>query len=237
MAIERWEMEQRKRGNTYGAEMARILRQQYGDVALPQPVIEQSSTKVKLKETPRSTEALEVTRFTPETRVELESRNYVIHELTGEWRKNLRFLGRSFWSRDLNPFSRYMAPRLSEVAINPDQIFLPYSNNKTLKQQQEMIDEFSDTLQINDAKAIIGKLPDYIELVLSHLKATGERLFGEKYGYNYTKTKTVIDWHVAVVGRFDTYGLDVEQHTPDHHFDNVFVSPLVVPTGNKQAAA
>lgn len=34
MALARWELEQRQRGNTAGAEMARVLREQYGDVSL-----------------------------------------------------------------------------------------------------------------------------------------------------------------------------------------------------------
>lgn len=40
MALERWELGQRQRGNLAGAEMARVLREQYGDIPLMEDPIE-----------------------------------------------------------------------------------------------------------------------------------------------------------------------------------------------------
>lgn len=55
MSIERWELAQRQKGNTAGAEMARILREQYGDEPLPThspetPTAEDDSTATILQQ-------------------------------------------------------------------------------------------------------------------------------------------------------------------------------------------
>lgn len=181
-----------------------------------------------------STEALpDIQRFTPEARHKLEAARYRIYTLTGQSIKTLRDAGKPFWStehQDL-PELEAMASRLSEVAINPDQLFLPGSNGKTLEEQEEMVEKFSKSLKVDGTEAIIGQMPDYVELAFLHLDATGYRLFGEGYSYNYTRTVTPTSGSaVADVGGFSARdGLDVNYWGRDGSRDGLFVAPLVVP--------
>ena len=121
----------------------------------------------------------------------------------------------------------------SEVAIKPDALFIPNSNNKILKQQENLVGKFSKDLgkKVKGVEAIMGEAPDYVELAFAHLDATGDRLFGEKYGYNYARTKTpTVGPSVAVVGRFGAVaGLDVDDWDRGDGYGDVFASPLVVP--------
>ncbi len=81
-------------------------------------------------------------------------------------------------------------------------------------------------------EAIIGEASDYAELAFAHLDATDGKgyLFGEKYGYNYARTKTPVGSGVAHVGDFgDVRGLGVGHWHPDNRLGRVFAVPLVVP--------
>jgi len=124
---------------------------------------------------------------------------------------------------------------LSEVAINPALFFLQDSSGKTLQEQEKMVKKFSEELakkaKIKEVEAVIGEMPDYVELAFTHLDATGERLFGAKYGYNYTRTKTpTVESGVADVGNFHAeYGLRVFSWDRGHRHGSIFVAPLVVP--------
>lgn len=125
----------------------------------------------------------------------------------------------------------------SEIAIDPrpEKFFLPKSNNSTLDQQLEMIAEHSRKLQrklkTQTVEAIMGEAPDYTQLAFTRLDATGERLFGEKYGYNYARTKTpTVGSRVAFVGSFDAdRGLYVFYWSRGRGRSRVFASPPVVP--------
>jgi len=218
MAIERWELEQRQKGNVVGAKIARVLRDQFGDVPLP------------------SAEALvEVERFAPEAREALEKEGYVIYPLTGQSIKSLQESGRKFWStwHKNYPDFEALASIRSEVAINPNRLFLPESNRKTLVEQEAMVEEFSKELgrKIKGVKAIIGEAPDYIELAFSHLDATSEYLFGKKYNFDYARTKTAtVGSHVPNVGNFHPDdGMYVGHWDRDPGNDYVWAAPLVVP--------
>lgn len=222
MAIERWEMEQRHRGNIAGAEMAKVLRDQYGDVPLP-----------SLQDFSREQPTLKIVRFTPEARQELTERGYAVYALTGQSIKTLRDVDKPFWStwHQDRPELEAMTSRLSEVAINPTQLFLPGSNRKTLKEQERMVKAFSKDLNVDGVEAVMGEMPDYTELAFSHLDATGVRLFGKDFGYNYARTKTSTSRSgVAVVGEFDAVGgLSVARWYRDRGSGGVFAAPLVVP--------
>ena len=196
------------------------------DVALPQP-----------PRTPKETAPVEVRRFSDEAREALTKEGYVIYALSGQSIRSLRESDRKFWStwhRD----SQYeafetMGSMASEVAVKPDALLIPKSNNKTLKQQEDLIAKFSTDLgkKIKGVEAVMGEAPDYVELAFSHLDATGDRLFGEKYDYNYARTKTpTVDSSVAYVGHFSAvHGLHVTHWNRDHGISHVFASPLVVP--------
>ncbi len=226
MSIERWELVQRQQGNVHGADMAKILRGQYGDVPLP-----------SIQGTSRELPTLEIVRFAPEARKKLTEAGYAIHALTGRSIKTLQDAGKPFWStwhKDY-PELEAMRSRLSEVAVNPAQLFLPDSNGKTLAEQEEMVKKFSQGLakkgKIDGVEAVIGEMPDYVELAFTHLEATGDRLFGQKYGYNYARTKTpTSESYVADVGRFHADGgLRVSYWLRGRGNGLVFAAPLVVP--------
>lgn len=188
---------------------------------------------------PKSETPAEVKRFDPESRKALTKEGHTIYQIGGQSIAILRDAGRPFWStwhKDYPDFEA-LTSRYSEVAINPnpDKFFLPKSNNVTTDEQLEMIAEYSRKLQrrLKDQtfEAIMGQAPDYVELAFSHLDATGDRLFGEKYDYNYARTQTpTVGTNVAYVGYFHADGgLDVRHWRRDRRDSGVFASPLVVP--------
>lgn len=181
---------------------------------------------------------IRIKRFSPEQKKALEKQGFIIHELTGQQSiKSLRGSGRKFrttWHKGLPGFEALTSIR-SEVAINPNLLFLPNSNRKNLKDQEKMVEEFSKKLgrQISGIKAIIGDVADYVELAFQHLAATKgqEYLFGKKYEYGCARTKTNTSGsNVADVGNFSAVdGLGVNRWPADNGSADLWVSPLVVP--------
>ena len=205
-------------GDKKAAAFARILREQFGDVPLPTVEV-RGETK----------------RFSPEVRKALEKEGYLIYTLTGQSIKSLREAGRKFsstWHKGYPDFEA-LTSRLSEVAIDPNKLFLPDSNNKTLVEQEKMVEEFSQKLskKVEGVEAIIGEAPDYVELAFVHLDATGEYLFGKKYNFDYARTKTQAGGPCVVrVGYFrPDYGLYVSFWDRVHGYGNVWAASLVVP--------
>jgi len=186
---------------------------------------------------PKESAPVEVRRFSDEAREALTKEGYAIYALSGQSIRSLRESGRKLWStwhRD----SQYEAfetkgSMVSEVAVKPDALFLPESNNETLKKQEDLIAKFSTDLgkKVKGVEAIMGEAPDYVGVAFAHLDATGDRLFGEKYDHNYARTKTpTVDSNVARVGDFNAViGLSVNRWLRDHGDSSVFASPLVVP--------
>ena len=217
MTLERWRLGQLARGNSAAVKMAEVLIDQFGDIPLPSP---EASVEIK--------------RFSPEQREALKKEGYLIYSLTGQSIKTLRESGCKFWSAWHGQFPDFEAlvSRQSEVAINPNRLFLRRSNYKTLRQQEAMVEEFSQELgkKVPGVKAIIGQAPDYIELAFRHLDATKNYLFGAKYNYGYARTKTSKGSSiVADVGHFDAdFGLDVSWNAV-HGYGHVHAVPLVVP--------
>lgn len=183
---------------------------------------------------------VEIKRFSQETREALEKQGFVIYGLTEQSIKTLRNSGRKFrstWHKNLPSFEALGAMR-SEVAINPKKLFLPKSNRKRLSQQEKMVEQFSQELgkKIQGVKAIIGQVPDYVELVFAHLDATGEYLFGAKDNYHYARTRTrlsssYVSRAVACVGNFDDAdsSLYILYFHANRKFGLVYAAPLVVP--------
>lgn len=223
MSIEHWELVQRQRGNIAGAEMARVLRNQFGDIPFP---------SIPTPESP-----VEIKRFSDEQKEALRKEGYLIYGLTGQSIKTLRDAGRKFWStwHEDSQFANLEAlgSMQSEVAINPSKLFLPKSDNKTLAQQEDMVDKFSQELgkKVQGVKAIIGQASDYVELAFQHLDATQDYLFGKKYNYDWARTKTSISSSsVANVGSFHAaHGLEVNYWYHGFGHDHMRAAPLVVP--------
>lgn len=94
-----------------------------------------------------------------------------------------------------------------------------------------MVEKFSRDLNIQGAEAIIGEMPDYVELASTHFDETGVRLFGKDYGFDYARTITPTGGtDVASVGHFCADdGLGVCDWDRDDGGGGLFVAPLVVP--------
>ena len=179
----------------------------------------------------------EIIHFSDESRAALMGLGYLIYPLTGKSIKSLRDEGNRFWTdwHRAYPTLESLASGLSEVAINPNELFLPNSNNKTLAEQEALIGNFDKALRtkkrIPGVSAILGEAPDWAEVAFTHLEVTGERLFGEKYDYGFTRTKTRVESFSVLVGRFVADdGLSVDDSDPGLRHDSLWVSPLVVPS-------
>jgi hypothetical protein len=227
MALEYYELQMRQSGNLAAAEFARVTREQYGDIALP--------NNSHVEKTP-----VEFKTFSDESRKALEDRGFVIYGLQGESIISLRDSGRKFqsdWHRSYHEFEARTS-KLSQVAINPnpDKFFIHGSNNKRLNTQEEMIAKFSKELtsgsnRVNGVRAIMGGAADYVELTFRHFDTTQSDLFGPDYNYKYTRTDTPTNGsNVAIVGHFSVdYGLRLDVWLRDRGNANVLAVPLVVP--------
>ncbi len=228
MAMERWIDGQVSKGNKGAAAIGKALLEQFGDVPLLDTV---PVTPFILKEqTP-----VEVRRFSDEAKAALEKEGYVIDTLTGQSIASEKAAERKFWStwHQEHPQFEALTSMQSEVAIKPDQLFIPKSNNTTFAQQEQLINKFSLDLgkKVPGVVAVMGGMADYVDLAFAHLEATGDRLFGEKYNYNYARTNTpTVGAGVARVGDFNpSHGLGVDDWLRDRGSDSVFAAPLVVP--------
>lgn len=192
---------------------------------------------VATPKTSKETAPAEVKRFTDEAREKLTREGHLIYTIGGQSIATMRDAGRPFWStwhKDY-PEIEALTSTYSEIAINPDPVkfFIPRSNNERLDRQLEMVDDYSNKLskKVKGVQAVLGQMPDYADLAFSHLDATKDRLFGEKYDYRYTRTQTpTVGTSVACVGGFIADdGLSVGNWAHDVGNSGVFASPLVVP--------
>lgn len=146
------------------------------------------------------------------------------------------------------PFSYVVSPdpqfelvpsMVGQVAFFPDpeRFYLKGSNYKTLDQKDELMGKYEkevlEKLSLpNHIRVVRGQVPDLSQLAFTHLKETGEYLFGEKYGSNCAATSTpTSDSQLALVGHFDPDrgGLLVGQWNPGVGVNGVvFDVPLLV---------
>lgn len=179
-------------------------------------------------------EGASISRFSAEQRKGLERKGYLVYSLTGQTIATLRDAGHPFWSTwHQGEAIEQVRSMLTEVAVNPESLFLQDSNRKTLDEQQAMVEKFGRKLsgEVKGVTAIFGTAPDYAELAFSHLSATGKRLFGKDYDYDYTRTTTSTgESGVAVVGRFVAgFGLGVGGWGRGDRDGGIWAAPLVVP--------
>ena len=155
------------------------------------------------------------------------------YPLTRQTIADLRDSGNRFWT-DWHKGDAFeqIASMGTEVALNPRALFLANSNGKDLTQQVSMIAKFSRALgkEVSGVKAVMGEAPDYSALAFAHKRATGSRLFGSEYDFDYARTKTPTSGSsVAIVGYFDGNGLRVSSLGRGDDHDDVWAVPLVVP--------
>lgn len=180
------------------------------------------------------TEKPEIPRFSPEQREALEKEGYVIYELTGKTIEDLRGVVGNYhqpmWLQ-YDPIDKSVKSKTSEVAINPEKLFLPESDNKRFTEQKSLVAEFSEDIstKIPGVEAIIGEAPDYVEL------ASLSRLF--RHNMNYIRTQTEISSGLVYVYVGNLYpsnlypdgGFMVDRGCYDSRLFNLFIVPLVVP--------
>ncbi len=225
MALERWKRIQLARHSFLPTD-ARDLLETYGDVPLP-------LSREKLSEE---------NKFSPEAREALAKKGFLIYSLKGKSIKQLINEGEQFvssWHQTYPDFEE-KTTEVREVAIDPNKPFLWDSSGRTIGRQEAMIREYSGDLsrQIGGVMAVIGEAPEYAEVAFAHLKATQERLFGKKNGFNYARTKTLFGYDFqgkegyatskfAVVGCFGEDGLMIDDEPS--RLEHSYVAPLIVP--------
>ena len=191
------------------------------------------------KEAGKENSPLGESAFTPEQRHALERKGYFIYRLTGQSITTLRDAGHPFWS-NLSGSTRFKIETISslhtEVAINPQRLFLPNSNKRTMDVQLAMVAEFSEEIgrEVHGTVAILGNDSDYAEVVFAHFTHTRQLLFEAKDAFdisNYTRTTTRIGGpSFVIVGGLDkNHGLFVSRMDCDEGRGNVWAAPLVVP--------
>ena len=130
----------------------------------------------------------------------------------------------------------------SEVAINPQELFLRQSDGRRFEKQMSLVEKFSRkfTRQAPGTVAIIGRAPDYVELAFQHLDATGQHIFGKDYGYKFAITNSITDNksvpQFAIVGGFSDAPentLNIQTWFKETGAPNLQAVPLIVPLESK----
>jgi len=233
--FERHIQAERERGNNAGVEVLTAQLQVFNALVKSGMLQELSDPTLKTPETQG-----EIKRFSKEALEFLKKKDLLHYPLNGQSLKAQKLAGRPFWYIvDVSDEFLTLPSMQSEVAFHPspDKFFLPESKNFTLPQQQEMIAEYSYKLQrefgSEEIEAVMGDVPDYTLLAFLHLDATKgeERLFGEKYGYKYARTKTPTSISgVASVGGFNAdRGFNVDDWHAAYRGGGIFEAPLIVP--------
>lgn len=179
----------------------------------------------------------QIARFSNEACKRLLRNKYLIYKFTEQPIYTLIGLaGLPSWLKRHPNCDDFLASQslLSEVAIRPDPLFLPYSNWQTLEEQRRMVESFSKRLseRIPGTQAIIGKTVDYVELAAAHLKKTSRSLVGFEYDYHgYTRTVTQVGSTSVTVSNFlsDIHELTIGRCDLNNQSRWVYVAPLVVP--------
>jgi hypothetical protein len=238
-----------ERMNDLGGVRALDAQETLFKISVDSGVVKELPLEPRPIEQPQSSsqeaEGIEIKRFSNEAKEALKKQGkYVFYELEGQSIKTERDANREFSTNWHNGYSDFESlPSMhSEVAINLNCLYILGSNNKTLSQQEAMVERFSKDLgkKVKGVKAVIGGAADYVVLTFLHLDKTTkegkpDRLFGEKYRYGNTITKTPTDWSssFAIVGGFNyrhhVGGLAVERLNSLSGLSHVYVAPLVVP--------
>lgn len=178
----------------------------------------------------------EVKIFSPKSKEALVGKGYVIYLLRKQSIVMMRTAGRRFYASliggDLPKDVLNLVSMQSEVAINPNRLFLPNTNFKIQEEQEEMLGRFSQELQrqIPGVCAILGEAPDYLDIVFQHLDITGEKLFGERQDFHYTRTKTrTVGRHGIIVGHHSEEGINITDWFSTSPGERLWAAPLIKP--------
>lgn len=125
---------------------------------------------------------------------QMRSDGYAVYETTGRTPASLKSDGMHYWFLDPKLADITAPPALLAFKKAPSELFLPGSFNIPHDKQVEFLLEkrVKTNNEYPGAGLIVreGKLPEWTELALKHFKATGVRIFGKDYRYDYTWTDT-----------------------------------------------
>lgn len=153
--------------------------------------------------------------YTDEEKALLKDDGALVYLLEGQSIGSQRKGGRRFWSNwhEGQPIED-LSSRLYEVAIYPNDFFVPRTFNKSKAKQEELVIAHGQALQarlgIENLAEILPAAPEATEVMFKHFDLTGVRLLGENYmtrdGYwSYIITNTPANESgssVACVGFF-----------------------------------
>lgn len=201
----------------------------------------------------------EISKFTPEQRDLLERENFVIYTLTGKSIKELSKVEK-FWDLrgllGLDYKALSSRSRKSEIAILKD-FFLPESNSKTLSEQQELVDMFSEEVsqKIPGVKSVLGNYTDYSELgildrdLFISLNYPVNR-YNSEYASHYARTQDQFNipsefqkdeevianinvgymyFSFTPLDNYPHFIFDIDINNPDNRDSNLYIAPLIVP--------
>ena len=171
--------------------------------------------------------------FTKEQNNLLIQKGFTIYSLKGESIRLLKNKGVPFWSKwhDGMPIEN-IESRLSEVAINVKNPFLPKSGGMTVFNQLLCVNEYSHEINANipGVAAIIGSSADYLALINSFRGSNhNSRLFSRYGGCDYATTTSIYDLHSLFVGEFYDDSLVVSYRFGNSGYSDIKILPLIVP--------
>lgn len=179
----------------------------------------------------------EYPRYSPLQREQLKQDGAFIITSHGETINDLKKKKKRFWTRQQEDSSTLITfPSLhSEIAIFPNALYLPNSNNKTIKEQEDMVEQFEQQMRqkqgFEDVRAVLGNTPTHAVVAFSYHAETGKRLHGREYNYAYARTVNPIRVtpHIADVGFFsDQNELGINCFPEDKDYF-VYAAPLLLP--------
>lgn len=177
--------------------------------------------------------------FTNKEKGRLKGVGYSIYSLTYQTIKTQKEMGKSiaYFSNFASKVEN-AASMVGEVAFNPKHIFFTGSNERSLYEQEALIEGSGIALRKrlnlpHHIRTIIGSAADYTQLILHLLEEMGPQSFREKYGLNLIRTNTLIaNSHVAVGFFTFDQGVPVYKCHDSVRLENLFAAPLVVSIKN-----
>lgn len=234
MALEHWIREQEAAGNRRAVKKGKALLAKFGDEPLP-------DNKAVL--VPDSGEQPVLVRnFAPGTLRDLIRNRAVIFDPLETSLAQLVAANRPFWyliDRENRDFMS-LSSRPTQIAIFPDpeQFYVPESNNLSLNRQRELLkidlaEVVKTKMGIGGVEEVIDNVATHAGLVFAYLDKTNGRvgLHGDGYGYRCVRTETpTIGSSVALVGYFRTaFGLLVSDWHRDKGNESLRALRLLVP--------
>lgn len=182
-----------------------------------------------------------INAFLPEDRRILLDNSYLICKLTGKTISDLKRGDLAFKiAQDLELELQQKPSHITEVAFNPNNLFLPDSNYKSLAEQDNLvrlyIEGLRGGLRLKGVNAGIGRFADYGEIILQHLTAGNKLLQKGCYLYPSARTRTRVfpeavssQNYVVQIGPFESEGLRVDILSREEGDCEIGAWPLIFP--------